>query len=499
MGIKGMIKMRKNRVAVALALLGATSLLYGCLPEASDGNGDDTGAAGQASGEIPGSAGGAVGDPGHASDAGDERPSARDGGPILGMDGAMAPGTGGMPAPGGDGGMTPAPRDFDPPEPAPEDMGVPAPEPEPEPEFNPCPYEAGEGEWFHLPQANRCLYYSGNQRLDYDDSVDACREMGASLPSAQTLNRYCDEIVLRPGHEIEGQQVSSKIRIADEYSDGHRLWHDRGYNSQAAECGVRRLGCGFMGHNGDCVEVNSWIPDDRRYKFACLRSARRPPAPPDPPEPEDMGVLEPDMAPQPAPLLNTRLSNLPQEYDSDNWHRFSFAAVGGEASGFECQLDDGPWFRCESPFRVDELAEGLHTFRVAAVNADGIPDRTPEEHTWTVDTIPPSCSFTRTEIFDPGMGQVGCRGNPGVRRWFEYEEGYTARCRQDIIPNSGRHAGAFQFEGDWRPCSSPHFYRFVCHGNLSTANETLVEITDRAGNTCRGERFGVRWECDRCN
>ena len=129
----------------------------------------------------------------------------------------------------------------------------------------------------------------------------------------------------------------------------------------------------------------------------------------------------------------------------------------------------------------------------------GIADRTPVDHTWIVDTLPPSCRFTQTEIRDPMQGQVGCRGNSGIMRWFHWEEGFEARCRQDIIPNSGRHDGAHRWEGRWGWCDSPHFFRFNCAGTLSTANVTLLEITDQAGNTCSGEQFGVRWECDRCN
>jgi hypothetical protein len=49
---------------------------------------------------------------------------------------------------------------------------------------------------------------------------------------------------------------------------------------------------------------------------------------------------------------------------------FSFVS-SEEGATFSCQVDDGPWTACTSPFRSTKLSRGRHTFRVKAVDAAG--------------------------------------------------------------------------------------------------------------------------------
>ena len=53
--------------------------------------------------------------------------------------------------------------------------------------------------------------------------------------------------------------------------------------------------------------------------------------------------------------------------------------------GFQCRLDTGPTESCSSPKAYSGLANGTHTFAVAAVDLAGNVDPEPATRTWTVD------------------------------------------------------------------------------------------------------------------
>ncbi len=86
-------------------------------------------------------------------------------------------------------------------------------------------------------------------------------------------------------------------------------------------------------------------------------------------------------------------------------------------STFRCKLDDADFAACTSPLDYDNLAEGQHTFIVAAVDAAGNPDPDPASHTWTIDpgpdtsidSGPPALTNATTATFtfsspEPGVG-----------------------------------------------------------------------------------------------
>ena len=71
---------------------------------------------------------------------------------------------------------------------------------------------------------------------------------------------------------------------------------------------------------------------------------------------------------------------------------FSFTStVGG--STFSCVLDGGAPAPCTSPAPYSALAEGPHTFTVAA-SANGQTDSTPASRTWSIDITPPTVTST---------------------------------------------------------------------------------------------------------
>ena len=67
---------------------------------------------------------------------------------------------------------------------------------------------------------------------------------------------------------------------------------------------------------------------------------------------------------------------------------FTFHSTASGAT-FACSLDGAAATPCTSPASYSGLAEGAHTFTVAAT-ANGTADPTPATDTWTVDTTPPS-------------------------------------------------------------------------------------------------------------
>jgi uncharacterized delta-60 repeat protein len=68
---------------------------------------------------------------------------------------------------------------------------------------------------------------------------------------------------------------------------------------------------------------------------------------------------------------------------SDRTPTFEFTS-SEPGSMFRCRIDGGGQFGCESPFTTSVLADGRHTFSVAATDAAGNTDPTPATRTFTV-------------------------------------------------------------------------------------------------------------------
>jgi Subtilase family len=65
--------------------------------------------------------------------------------------------------------------------------------------------------------------------------------------------------------------------------------------------------------------------------------------------------------------------------------RATFRFRSNEAgSSFQCKHMNGRWQRCSSPKVYENLNNGLHTFRVRAVDRNGNVDPTPAVDTWRV-------------------------------------------------------------------------------------------------------------------
>jgi hypothetical protein len=93
----------------------------------------------------------------------------------------------------------------------------------------------------------------------------------------------------------------------------------------------------------------------------------------------------------------TTLDSVPPEVTDTSTPSFSFSS---DTSTFLCRFDDGDFFECTSPLVPSPpLANGAHTFEVAAIDAAGNVDQTPERYAFTVNApIPaPPASGTTTQ------------------------------------------------------------------------------------------------------
>ena len=134
---------------------------------------------------------------------------------------------------------------------------------------------------------------------------------------------------------------------------------------------------------------------------------------------------------------------------------FEFTSNETDAT-FACSIDGGAMAACASPYSAMRLAQGPHMFTVAATDASGHTDPTPATRTWTVDTMPPTATFSQ------GPTDASTTG-PYVTFAFTVSEG-QASCSVD--------------GGAAAPCTSPVSL------NLPAGSHTFaVSATDGAGNT----------------
>jgi hypothetical protein len=129
---------------------------------------------------------------------------------------------------------------------------------------------------------------------------------------------------------------------------------------------------------------------------------------------------------------------------------------------FACSLDGAAAAPCTSPYNVMGLAQGAHTFSVAATDMAGHTDATPATASWTVDTVSPTLAITG------GPGEAETVG-PRVVFSFTTTEGNT-ECRLDEDPT-------------WAACTSPFAFNAA-----AGAHAFYLRATDAAGNSMAVQR-----------
>jgi hypothetical protein len=148
---------------------------------------------------------------------------------------------------------------------------------------------------------------------------------------------------------------------------------------------------------------------------------------------------------------------MPPTYSASSVASFQFSSSEAD-SQFRCAIDNGAFSSCNSPTTYTALSDGLHSFKVKAVDAAGNEDPTPVSYTWTVDTIPPNTTLA---------GQPASRSNSSSAS-FSFtatESGSTFQCQLD--------------NGGYSACTSPKAYAALPDGSHTFA----VMATDAADNT----------------
>jgi N-acetylneuraminic acid mutarotase len=128
-----------------------------------------------------------------------------------------------------------------------------------------------------------------------------------------------------------------------------------------------------------------------------------------------------------------------------------------EPCSYECQLDNLGYSPCTSPVIYTALSDGSHTFNVYAIDSEGNVDSTPENWTWTIDSIPPQTTIN-SHPQNPTNSTTAT---------FEFscDEGNCIyRCKLD--------------GGGYSPCISPITYSGLSEGSHSF----YVYAIDSAGN-----------------
>lgn len=122
---------------------------------------------------------------------------------------------------------------------------------------------------------------------------------------------------------------------------------------------------------------------------------------------------------------DTYLDSAPPAGTTATSATFSFHASGSPAT-YSCQLDGGAAAACTSPTTYSGLAEGSHTFTVAAT-VGGQADPTPARATWTVDATAPSpptgLAAGTPSPFQVDLSWTAAADNTGVTGYRIYRDG----------------------------------------------------------------------------
>jgi hypothetical protein len=136
----------------------------------------------------------------------------------------------------------------------------------------------------------------------------------------------------------------------------------------------------------------------------------------------------------------------------------SFAFSDTESGvGYRCRLDGGAFSSCNSPKMYSDIADGLHSFDVLAVDAAGNASSA-TSRSWTIDTVPPAA---------PTIDSKPANVTPETTARFVFsdgESGVVFNCRLD--------------GGSFSSCTSPKDYPSLTDGG----HVFSVAAVDAAGN-----------------
>jgi len=179
----------------------------------------------------------------------------------------------------------------------------------------------------------------------------------------------------------------------------------------------------------------------------------------------DVSVFLNDVTPP-----NTTITSGPSGTTNDPTPTFTFSSSEA-GSTFECKVDSASYGSCGSPKTTSPLADGSHTFAVAAVDRAGNPDPTPATRTFTVRTAAVSISGSTLVV----TAAAGAKDNLRVTR----PSASTVRVSDlasGTYTGSGVHTGA--------GCTPSGDYT----ANCSASGVTLIQVasgdqTDQVTNS----------------
>jgi hypothetical protein len=149
---------------------------------------------------------------------------------------------------------------------------------------------------------------------------------------------------------------------------------------------------------------------------------------------------------------------------------FAFSS-GEEGSTFECGIDAGVPFVCESPLTLTELSDGEHTLAVIATDALGNVDPTPASRTFIVDTAAPQTTINS----GPAGGSVTADSTPAFT-FSSSETGSTFACRVDAA--------------EFAPCTSGSSTDALSNGE-HTFDVRAIDAVGNTGSTTASRTFIV--------
>ncbi len=162
----------------------------------------------------------------------------------------------------------------------------------------------------------------------------------------------------------------------------------------------------------------------------------------------------------PLPTPTVTIDSKPASATKSTEAKFGFHSSSA-ATGFECRLDQGSYADCTAGAEITypgPLAEGAHSFRVRASNANGVG--APAGYGWMVDLTPPNAKISSHPV-DPSPG------NSSSFRYGSSDGGSKYECRLSPL------------EASFAPCDAqPKVYTGLADGSY----EFEVRAIDNAGN-----------------
>ncbi len=163
----------------------------------------------------------------------------------------------------------------------------------------------------------------------------------------------------------------------------------------------------------------------------------------------------------------------------------TFEFTGSEnAVAFDCQLDDSAYAPCTSPWTLDDLSKGEHTFRVRAIDAVGNVDLTSASFTWTVNASALDATITSNPA-NPTSNRIASFGFTGTGSSFECSLDGTAfvACTAPMTYSNlpyGNHTFAVRARNGDQTGAAARYDWVIINAAPVAATQTLTTETDTA-------------------